>query len=453
MNTLTSTFVEVLRTWPATDPSVADACRTLMIDGLAVAAAGAHEPGPALVAQLSRAMGAREISTVIGHGFSTFPALAARVNGLSMHVLDFEPMWNPPNHALSPILPAVLALAESLEHDGAPPQGAAALRALARGIEAQGRLRLASKQFEPKEITLHPPGLVGPIAAAAACASLLALNHEKWVAALGIAASRAGGLMANVGSMTKALHCGDAAFHGLEAALLARDGFTADRDALGGERGFGSAYFGTGFDETALTAPLKVPRIIDPGPSWKLFPSQYATHFAITAALDCAAQLNRADHIEAIRIVTPVMSYVDRPFPRNGLDGKFSFQYCVTVALLDGRVDIDSFADARRFAPDAERLLAVTRIEQDPAIPGRFDQMHVDVEVVLGGGRRISRHCSAPEGNWKRPVAPERIEQKARSLLRRALPPEAAEKFLQEAAVPVENIAIGQLLAPLRRTL
>ena len=46
--------------------------------------------------------------------------------------------------------------------------------------------------------------------------------------ALGLAASRAGALLANIGSMTKSTHCGYAGASGLDAALLAARGFTAN---------------------------------------------------------------------------------------------------------------------------------------------------------------------------------------------------------------------------------
>src|SRR5919199_4836947 len=154
MSSLTQTFAAALANWPATEPEVADRARLLLLDGLAVAAAGAAEPGPGIAAALARAEGAKPVATVIGHELATSPTLAARVNGMAMHVLDFEPMWFPPNHALSITLPALLALAEAREAASGEPAGAALLRALAKGIEAQGRLRLSSNQLEPAELTL-----------------------------------------------------------------------------------------------------------------------------------------------------------------------------------------------------------------------------------------------------------------------------------------------------------
>src|SRR5262249_24939790 len=145
---------------------------------LAVALAGARERGPGLMAAQVRSESPAGPSTVIGQRFTTSVASAARVNGMAMHVLDFEPMWNPPNHALSPLLPALLALAEKREQEGGGPHGRGVLRAIAKGVEAQGRLRLAPGQIEPAKLSLHPPGAVGPLATALACGDMLGLKGE-----------------------------------------------------------------------------------------------------------------------------------------------------------------------------------------------------------------------------------------------------------------------------------
>jgi len=50
--------------------------------------------------------------------------------------------------------------------------------------------------------------------------------------ALGIAASLAGGLRQNFGTMTKPLHGGKAAANGIQATLLAQAGFTADNSIV-----------------------------------------------------------------------------------------------------------------------------------------------------------------------------------------------------------------------------
>ena len=416
---LTRAFTDLVSAWPADDPALQDQCRLLLLDGLAVAVAGAGESGPGIMAQSARLECPAGPATVIGRGFKTGVVQAARVNGMAMHVLDFEPMWNPPNHALSPLVPALLALAEKREEDGAGPQGLVVLRAIAKGVEAQGRLRLASGQIEPAKLSMHPPGAVGPLAAALACGDMLGLSGDRLAAAVGIASSRTGGLLANVGSMTKALHCGDAAANGVQAAMLAAGDFSADVDALGSARGWGAALFGSGFEPGRLLGPLGNGRALDPGPAWKLFPSQFATHFAITAALAAREALggNLADRIARVELRTPAMPYIDRPYPSTGLDGKFSWQYTAAVALLDGKVEPASFKDARRFGDDVVALLNRTVLVNDSTISGRFDQMYVEITVELDDGAITKQRCDAPLGSWSRPVPNERVRAKARMLM------------------------------------
>ena len=443
---LTREFAELLLAWPADDAALLERCRLLVTDGIAVAVAGAHETGPVLMGRLARTESDAGTATVIGQGLRTHAAAAARVNGMSMHVLDFEPMWFPPNHAMSPLLPALLALAEQRETDSGEPHGPAVLRSLAKGIEAQGRLRLSSAQLEPAQLSLHPPGVVGPIACALACADLLALDIGQATHAAGIAASRSSALLANVGSHTKALHCGDAAAHGLEAALLAASGFTANDDALNGPRGWGHAYFGAAFDAQALLMPIGRGRALEPGPSWKLFPSQFATHFGITAGLQAHARIGQAT-ISHVRLRVPSMPYIDRPTPATGLEGKFSWQYTTAAALLDGKVEPATFTDARRHAADVHALLERFELLADPSISGSFDQMNVELTVSLSDGRTIDTRCDTPLGSWRRPVSPSLIEAKARGLLEAHLGADRSATVLAALAPDTGVISVRALMA------
>lgn len=447
---LTRSFTDLLSAWPSDDPALLDQCRLLLLDGLAVAVAGSGERGPSLMAAQARSESPDGPSTVIGQGFTTSVVSAARVNGMAMHVLDYEPMWNPPNHALSPLLPALLALAEKREQEGAGPQGRAVLRAIAKGIEAQGRLRLASGQIEPAKLSIHPPGAVGALATALACGEMLGLQGEQLASAVGIASSRTGGVLANVGSMTKALHCGDAAANGVQSAMLAAQGFSADADALGNARGWGTSLFGSTFDRQHLLAPVDRGRALNPGPAWKLFPSQFATHFGITAALAARDAMgdNVANRISRVKLRTPPMPYIDRPHPQSGLDGKFSSQYTAVIALLDGKVEPASFDDARRFRSDAIELLDRTVLINDPTISGRLDQMHVEIEVELNDGTITRRRCDAPLGSWSRPVSAERVMEKVRALIAGVLGP-TKTMAIERAITTIDDFPVRPIMAML----
>ena len=387
-----------------------------ILDGVAVAVAGCKELPVAIAVEHQASLGGAPQANVWGWGRRLSVVQAAYVNAMATHVLDFEPMRSPPTHAVSPTVPVAFALAETHQVDGRQ-----MIAAVANGLEVQGRLQFAANQYVPENLLFHPPGVAGVMGSAVVAGDILQLEAPVLQHALGIAASRAGALLANVGSMTKCTHCGQAAASGLDAALLARRGFTANPDVLEAPKGFIASFYREGFDESRLLAYGNPFRVVDPGLSIKLFPAQYGTHFAITAALELHDRIGTSG-IGRVRIVSPVMKYVDRPHPKNGLDGKFSLQYTAAAALLDGKVGIESFSDERRFRPDMVDLLERMALTQDASIPGDFQSMRLGIEVDLCDGRRFDATCYAPKGSPGVPLAQLDHRAKVEDCLRRAMP-------------------------------
>ena len=215
------------------DDNALAAARQLVLDGLAIAIAGTEEEAIQILAAHYRERESKPQSTAIGCGFKTDPISAAALNGAAMHVLDFEPMWSPANHALSTTLAAVLAIAEAKGSSGRD-----ILTALVKGVEMQGWIRQASGQFDAQTMRIHAPGAAGPFGAAVAAGHLLCLDAGQLANAIGLCASRAASVLANVGTMTKSTHCGQAAALGLEAAMLAARGFTANPDTFDAKQGY-----------------------------------------------------------------------------------------------------------------------------------------------------------------------------------------------------------------------
>lgn len=424
--------------------AVVDQARRLVLDGIAVALAGTvREQAPGILAAHVRELGGQGAATIMGFGFKAPPTSAAYVNGASMHVLDFEPMWSPPNHQLSITLPVALALAEAKRLPGRE-----VMASMVKGIEIAGWVLEASGLYDPKLLRHHPPGLVGPLAAAVVASHLLHLDAGQLRNALGIAASRAGSVLANIGTMTKSLHCGLAASLGLDAALLAARGMTGNVDVFETPRG----YMETFFDEFELSDLLRFGppfRVIQPGFAIKMYPSQFATHFVITAALNLRRRIADPQRIEAVRLTTPVMPYIDRPCPATGLEGKFSWQFTTACALLDGEVTLTSFTDSRRFRPDMERLLGRIVLDMRDDIPGRLDRMHVEVAVTLTGGEVLSAGCDGPPGAWGAPPIPEADHRrKVRDCLATCLETAEVKQVIDLAGETdeLESTGIGELM-------
>jgi len=165
-----------------------EAARRLVLDGIAIAIAGTEEEAIHILAAHHKEQGGAAQATAIGNGFRLNTVSAAALNGAAMHVLDFEPMWSPANHALSTTLAGVLALAEAR---GAT--GREVLTALVKGVEMQGWIRQASRQFEASTSRFHPPGAVGPLGAAVAAGHILKLDPDRLAHAIGIAGRQPAG--------------------------------------------------------------------------------------------------------------------------------------------------------------------------------------------------------------------------------------------------------------------
>jgi aconitate decarboxylase len=285
---------------------------------------------------------------------------------------------------------------------------------------------------QSRDLKFHPPGVVGPLGAAVAAAHLLGFDADMLANALGVASSRCGSLFSNLGTMTKSSHCGYAASLGLEAALLTERGFTGDRAVFDSvTQGYVQAFMPGDFEPESLMAFGEPFRVIDPGFAVKLFPAKFSTHYGITAALGVRDRAP-ADRIREVRVVAAEVPSSNRPSPRTGLEGKFSVQYTVAAALLDGEVGLKTFTDERLFRDDMQALLPKIVFRMDPSIPSLYNTgRFADVEAELEDGTVLRERCERPRGSWgAAPVSTDEHLAKVRSCLSVALPPATVEQCI-----------------------
>lgn len=383
---------------------VVAAAKIGILDGIANMLAGATQPLAAIVVEYLKQIGGNPQCAVVGHDFRTNAPSAAFANGIFLHCLDFEIQGQPVAHGTSNVLPCALALGEM---SGA--SGARLIEAYVIGWEIHARLRRASVRCDTRGY--HPPGLLGPLAAAAASGKVLGLDADGIRMAFGIAASHTGGLSANTGTMVKSTHPGAAARQGVESALLARAGFVSRDGILEARRGFVETLMGPEFDWDELTRDLgKRYALVDPGFNIKRYPAQIFMQWAIEAALTV-----RQRHQFHPEDVTYVALEVPGSHERaghegaatSGLDGKFDFAYCGAVAIAEGRVDIDSFSDATLYKPNVQSLLKKVRIKRNPDIPRNPPDNWAVCRVGLTDGRVLSETCRHYRGSIANPMSRE----------------------------------------------
>src|SRR5262245_45716595 len=216
---------------------VIEHARRAVTDWLGSAMAGSIEKPARLAQKVAAGFGESSEATMFSSGRGSAPA-AAFANGVASHILELDDIHRGSTvHAAAPIIPAALAVAER-EHAG----GRAFLAAVTIGYEAAFRI---GEAVNPSHYYFfHPTGTVATFGAAAAAGSLMNLDPEQMVDALGSAGTQAAALWEfNAdGAMSKHLHPGKAAMNGVLAADLARVGFTGATRILEGERGFLRAF-------------------------------------------------------------------------------------------------------------------------------------------------------------------------------------------------------------------
>ena len=164
----------------------------------------------------------------------------------------------------------------------------------------------------------------------------------------------------------------------MQAALLAREGFTANAAAV-------TDYLKVhgGPDEADAVAVLdtlgKVYDIVAPGLSIKKYPCCRFAHLPLDATFMLLAQERfAAADVETFTIrIQPgaddALIYKD---PRTGLEGKFSMEYALAAALLDGRVTLASFTDEMVLRPEVRALMPRVRTEYKPGAVSHAEAPH-----------------------------------------------------------------------------
>jgi 2-methylcitrate dehydratase PrpD len=327
------------------------------------------------------------------------------------HIIEIDDLHRASvTHPGCVVIPAAWAVAEA-ENLG----GRAFLAAVLAGYEACARVGMSVGKAHYR--VFHNTSTCGPFGSAMAAAELLGLDETEAVWALGNAGTQSSGFWAflEASAMSKHLHTARAAESGVLAALLAREGFTGADAILESDKGF---YKGLcpDPDPAALTAhpdgPWELTRT-----SIKPWPCCRHTHPTIDAAIELNRRLaGRAVARIDVGTYRAAIDVCDRPNAGDLYSAKFSLQHCVAVALMDGRVGLDSF-DADKRAAVADLQARVT-LALDPRVDAAYpDAWGTAVRIETADGEVLEAtrvHC---KGDPENPVDEADLAVKAEALM------------------------------------
>jgi 2-methylcitrate dehydratase len=388
--------------------------RQLILDTIGVSLlASAHKVGRLISAQAAALGGHAPVASVFGAGnLRVAPIFAAQANGTMANALDYDGGGHLPTH----VLPVVLAVAEEGRLSGRD-----ALAAFVVAYEAAARLTqvIDAKRAEHRGPTYRGwwhVGLIAPIAAAFAACRLNGANVEQTARAIGIATASSAGFRASMGTMTKALHSGNGARGGMEAAMLAMRGFTGDPEIIEAPLGFvATITMPDERDATPVTERLGKPFVLEKPPGVKRYPAVSPAHGVIAAALKLAEQGGYAiDDIEKIESDFRTFS-LSRMEARDEEEAGFCAPYLIAASLVHGAFGPDEIMPAAINDPRVRKLSE--RVIQIPKTPGEGNE----VRLRLRDGRVLSARARV-----ERAFDPDYIARKFRQCASAALKSNAA---------------------------
>ena len=396
-----------------------------ILDGLGVALSGAVSVPGRIVRDYVREFG-NGTCTVIGSGVRLTPRFAALANGTAMHADDYDDTLQAETgryqgvHVTAPVLAAVLAAAEQRDASG---------RELLAGYHVG--VEVACRVFDATHVNhilhgFHATATCGMLGATAGVSRMVGAGVEPARLALGLAASQAGGLQANNGTMTKPFHAGRSA----ECAIVANDlvarGFTASATILESPVGFYMAQ-GGGYEDARLRGRLGSPwSFVERGVWLKPFPSCSLSHPALTRMGELVREHDlKPEQIARIRVRTSqnIRDTLRHHAASDALSAKFSMEFCL--------------ADIRRIMG----LIDYTPFSEQEARANGYTLVTTLLEIELKDGRTIAARVDYGKGAKANPMSMDEVADKFRECAQYARWPEAKAEQAIGLARRLESLA------------
>ena len=229
----------------------------------------------------------------------------------------------------------------------------------------------------------------------------------------------ASGSKLQFGTMAKPLHAGLAAQHGVMAAMLAASGVRGVTEPLEGHWGFRELFAGAGspgYRPRDISRPLAIERY---GLKAKIHPCCASVHTAVDALLFLKGrhQFAAAD-VERIEVLVNQVSYdnLRYPDPKTDTEARFSMQWAIALALLQGRLGLADFTPAALKRRELRAWLPRIRMRHTQA-----GNAHPSLEngrepalttVLLKNGKKLSRYAQRPKGTLQIPLSAAELDAK-----------------------------------------
>jgi 2-methylcitrate dehydratase len=370
-------------------------------------------------------------STLLGTKKKSTPDMSSFVNGIMVRYFDYNDTYlsKEPAHP-SDNLGGCLSVAGA---EGA--SGRDLLLSVVLAFEIQCRLcDVADIRHRGWDHVCY-----GLVSTALASGRLMRLNLEQMTQAVNLALNshitmrqvRAGEL-----SMWKGCSFANAGRNGVFSALLAREGMTGPSPIFEGEMGFFKQVSGPfqidAEDFGGRKGSFKI------GETYlKYFPAEIHSQSAVWAALEARKEIEDLKDVALVEIASHEAGYTilgkdpEKWAPATKETADHSLPYIVAMALLEGKIDNSTYAPKKIKDPKTLDFLKKITVIEDKDLTAMYPEAVANrVTVKLSSGKVISKQVNYHKGHPKNPMSDQDVEKKFRTLTKRQLSENKANRAL-----------------------
>ena len=324
---------------------------------------------------------------------------AVFLNGLNGHALDFDDGTNSGIiHLGSPIFSVIIPLSQKYDISVDD-----MLKAAIVGYEASYTMAI-SIQPEHKARGYHATGTCGTIGATIAASYMLGFTKEERFTAYSTACLAASGMLKALdeGSELKPYNVAKTALLSLTALQLAKSGFNAPTDPLGG-RGFLSMMLG---NENAELKPVLFNGTYAIMKSYtKPYASCRYTHPSVESAIHLRDEVSPED-VEEIAIKTYDLAVAghDHTEISGSYSAKMSIPYATAVGLIYGKAGLQEFSEETVKNKDVLELTKKIHVSADDDLSAIFPNVQSAVVTIKTKDGEHTKRVDFPKGEPENPL-------------------------------------------------
>ncbi|MFQ5424298.1 MAG: MmgE/PrpD family protein [Phycisphaerae bacterium] len=430
-------------------PEAIDAAKRFLYDSVGCALGGSQVDDVRIFLDHYRTLGSAGPCTVIGTGDRVNPVAAGMLNALMIRAMDYNDIYwkQDPAHP-SDLISAPLAIGEWKKMTGRD-----LILGIVLGYEITMRLcHVALPGI--RERGWHHATLMA-FAAPVVAGRMLGLTSAQMQHAIGIAACHRftlGCAVAGKLTMMKNTVSPMATRDGIEAALLAKRGYTGPEGVIEGKEGMAHC-LGEDWDYSWITERLD-DRFMITDCGMKSYPIEALMHSPVSATLHLVREhALKAEDIEEVRIesiarAADILSDPAKYDPQSKESADHSLPYSIAAAIAEGRVTPREFTKEKlwdaRLRAQMKKVKVVANDEFEKAFPAR---QCTRVTITTTDGRSVSAERDFPKGDPRDPMTLDELQVKFDALAEPLLS-ERRRTVLKDCVFALETMEdVGKLMA------